>query len=181
MDGVSQTEYRVKIPPSNPRSPTPSNMGYDEDKSVFGLNTITLDEEFKFPFSESEKTKFYSKENKYKRKWFFMKDQKEQEMWIKKYKLFLNKMGNELPENYDIFIMIEKSYKIGKQKDSFPDFDDLLTVFNINSAYKEYTTKARKIIKSIHPPEVNLSVKIDKEEIVATPSRKDWTFEAIIE
>jgi hypothetical protein len=84
MDGVSQSEYMVENPPSNPRSPTHSDMEYDEDRSVFGINTITLNEEYKFPFPKSEKTKFYSEENKYKRKWFFMKDPKQQEMWIKR-------------------------------------------------------------------------------------------------
>lgn len=56
-----------------------------------------------------------------------------------------------------------------------------MTVANINPAYKDHTIKAGKTIRSIHPPEANLSVKIDKKEIIVTPYRKDKSFEAIIE
>ncbi|KAL0302165.1 UNVERIFIED_CONTAM: hypothetical protein Scaly_3040400 [Sesamum calycinum] len=52
LDGVSQPEYKVEIPSSSGtrvKSPTPSDMGYEDDRSVFGINTITLDNNLEFP------------------------------------------------------------------------------------------------------------------------------------
>ncbi|KAK4380928.1 hypothetical protein Sango_3017600 [Sesamum angolense] len=51
IDGVSQPEYKTdKLSTSKIRSPTPSDMGYEDDRSVFGINTITLDNDLAFPF-----------------------------------------------------------------------------------------------------------------------------------
>ncbi|KAL0284732.1 UNVERIFIED_CONTAM: hypothetical protein Sradi_7189900, partial [Sesamum radiatum] len=106
LDGVSQPEYKVDIPSSSGtrvKSPTPSDMGYEDDRSVFGINTITLDNDLEFPFDENLKELFYSPENEVQRKWFSLMSKEKQQKWFKTYKKFIKKMN----EGYDFFKMIK--------------------------------------------------------------------------
>ncbi|EYU18276.1 hypothetical protein MIMGU_mgv1a021461mg, partial [Erythranthe guttata] len=157
-DGVNQPEYKVELPPSTSgtsrnipkrQSPTPSDMGYD-DRSVYGINTLTVEEkkELEFPIQGLAKELFYSPENEIKRKWFY------------------SKKNFEGQEKYE--------------KRHFPQFDDPRCISTIESTFQNYITKRGTLVKSIHPPAANLTVQIDKDEVIATPYRKGSTIEAVV-
>ncbi|KAG6390843.1 hypothetical protein SASPL_148588 [Salvia splendens] len=55
------------------------------------------------------------------------------------------------------------------QKRDFPDFKDERVISTLETSLNDFKTVSGKIIKSIHPPEMNLSIKTLEGEILASP------------
>ncbi|EYU31812.1 hypothetical protein MIMGU_mgv1a025442mg, partial [Erythranthe guttata] len=91
------------------------------------------------------------------------------------YKNFIKKTE----EIIDFFEFLKIFYQ--SEKRHFPQFDDPRCISTIESTFQNYITKRGTLVKSIHPPAANLTVQIDKDEVIATPYRKGSTIEAVVE
>ncbi|EYU18273.1 hypothetical protein MIMGU_mgv1a023124mg, partial [Erythranthe guttata] len=81
-------------------------------------------------------------------------------------------------EIIDFFEFLKIFYQ--SEKRHFPQFDDPRCISTIESTFQNYITKRGTLVKSIHPPAANLTVQIDKDEVIATPYRKGSTIEAVV-
>ncbi|KAG6388956.1 hypothetical protein SASPL_150393 [Salvia splendens] len=61
------------------------------------------------------------------------------------------------------------------KKRDFPDFKDERVISTLETSLKDFKTVSGKIIKSIHPPEMNLSIKTLEGEILASPYKGSST------
>ncbi|KAG6424574.1 hypothetical protein SASPL_114992 [Salvia splendens] len=73
--------------------------------------------------------------------------------------------GINHPEYF--FEFLRKMYAL--QKRDFPDFKDERVISTLETSLKDFKTISGKIIKSIHPPEMNLSIKTLEGEILVSP------------
>ncbi|KAG6403355.1 hypothetical protein SASPL_135572 [Salvia splendens] len=154
--GVNYPEYKVEIPPSEKirrTSPSPSEMGYSD----FSINVLSLD-------GDKDFDSFYSKENSLKRKWFSLKNEKSQNKWFSQYKRFLKKM--DYKDTLGFFEFLKEMYIL--QKIEFPDFEDKRFISTIESSYANFRTTSGRSVKSIHPPEMNLSIETKDGKITAS-------------
>lgn len=74
---------------------------------------------------------------------------------------------------------MRKSYYLDKRQ--FPHFEDKYFILSIETSYRSFVEKNGRVFKIIHPPEVNLALKINDEEVLATPYRKSNNIEAVVE
>lgn len=173
-DGVNQPHYTVEVPPSEKRqSPTPSDMGYTDN--IYGINAITRAEQcnnlFDYcPLSDEQKELFYSTDNLIKIRWFYLKhDLKSQKRWFSLYKDYLRQCTY-----IDFFDYLGRVKKL-------PNFDSEIFVLKLDKSYREFTATNGTKFKSMHPPEVKLSVNLPGGDFIATPYRKSQNIDAVVE
>lgn len=66
------------------------------------------------------------------------------------------------------------------KRDKYLNFKDKIIILTLERSYREFVTKNDKVITSVHPPEVNFTLKLGDDEVSCTPYRKSDNVEAVV-